>query len=106
MVLSAHRRRPQPVNIEEAQMTNRRKTISGERVVDPVCGVKVDRNASVLRANYLERTYFFCAPVCKRSFEADPQKYIGAAPKKKGIWGRYVDRLTKATGGKPPSCCG
>jgi uncharacterized membrane protein len=24
--------------------------------------------------------------------------------KRKGLWGRYLDRLNKATGGKPPCC--
>ena len=40
------------------------------------------------------------------SIMADPDKYLDRKePKKKGFWGRYLDRLNKATGGKPPSCC-
>ena len=35
-----------------------------------------------------------------------PEKYLKSGPtKRKGIWGRYLERLNKATGGKPPSCC-
>ena len=87
-------------------MSNLIKRKTDHRATDPVCGMPVESNHPALQASFKDRTYFFCAPACKRSFEADPLKYLTVKPKKKGIWGRYVDRLTKATGGKPPSCCG
>jgi Cu+-exporting ATPase len=87
-------------------MSNLIKRKSADRPTDPVCGMTVNRGPSSLQASYQNRTYFFCTPDCKQSFEADPLKYLALTPKKKGIWGRYVDRLNKATGGKTPSCCG
>jgi len=40
-----------------------------------------------------------------RGTKQNPDTYLGTeAPKKKGVWGRYLDRLNKATGGKPPCC--
>lgn len=82
------------------------KKNTGDQATDPVCGMLVEITGSALRSNYGGQTYFFCAPACRRSFESNPVEFIGRKPKKKGLWGRYVDRLTKATGGKPPSCCG
>jgi len=43
---------------------------------------------------------------CRKAFEANPDNYLEAKPKKrKGWWGRYLERLNKATGGTPPKCC-
>ena len=88
-------------------MANLLKKNHSDQVTDPVCGMPVDITGAALRSNYGGHTYFFCAPACQRSFDSNPHEYLGQTPKKKkGIWGRYVDRLTKATGGKPPTCCG
>jgi Cu+-exporting ATPase len=42
---------------------------------DPVCGMVVDP-ATRQRSEYRGRTYYFCAPGCKRAFEADPERYL------------------------------
>ena len=74
--------------------------------VDPVCHMKVAKGSTVLPFNFRDDTYYFCAKACREAFMADPDKYLGAKEtKKKGLWARYLDRLDKATGGKPPSCC-
>jgi YHS domain-containing protein len=74
-------------------------------VTDPVCGMAVDPRMSDLAATIGGKTYYFCAEGCRQSFEAAPQKYLdGGTKKKKGWWGRYLDRLEKATGGKSMSC--
>ena len=47
---------------------------------DLVCGMDVNENeakAKGLTAEYQGRTYYFCAPGCKRAFEQDPQQYVG-----------------------------
>lgn len=76
-----------------------------DRVTDPVCGLKVTAGKGI-PVEFDGRTYHFCADGCRRSFEADPAKYLlDKAPKPKGFWGRYLHRLNRATGGKPPSCC-
>lgn len=70
--------------------------------IDPVCGMTVDPATSAITATLDGKTYYFCAEGCRRSFEADPCRYL--KPKRKGLWGRYMDRLQKATGGKTMKC--
>lgn len=73
--------------------------------IDPVCRMKVGRNSRVPPFFFGDTTYYFCAPACRDAFVSDPGKYVGQnAPKKKGIWARYLERVNKATGGKPPCC--
>ncbi|MDE3076489.1 MAG: YHS domain-containing protein [Chloroflexota bacterium] len=43
---------------------------------DPVCGMNVDPKTARNSAEYQGKTYYFCAPGCKRAFEQDPQKYV------------------------------
>ena len=42
---------------------------------DPVCGMQVDPKTTQHTAEHDGRTYYFCAPSCKKAFEADPSKY-------------------------------
>ena len=73
--------------------------------VDPVCRMKVGENSKVLPFTFNDDTYFFCAESCRKEFISDPEKYLKKnSPKKKGLWGRYLDRLNKTTGGKPQCC--
>lgn len=73
---------------------------------DPVCHMTVSGRNDILPVTLGDRTYYFCAQACRDAFVSDPEKYLkGQQPKKKGIWGRYLERLTKATGGKTPPCC-
>jgi YHS domain-containing protein len=44
--------------------------------VDPICKMDVDEKSAKWRSEYKGKTYFFCAPGCKKKFDADPQKYI------------------------------
>ncbi len=46
--------------------------------IDPVCKMEVDPNTAEWKTEHNGRTYYFCAPGCKRSFEKDPQKYLDA----------------------------
>ena len=74
--------------------------------IDPVCMMKVRGGDNSLRHTHQLRTYYFCADSCRKAFIADPEKYLDPKPaKRKGLWGRYLDRLNKATDGKPPKCC-
>ena len=74
-------------------------------VIDPVCGMTVDSNHRGILATYAGCTYYFCAEGCRKAFEANPEKYLHAIhPHRKGWWGRYLDRLEKATGGKSMQC--
>jgi len=71
-------------------------------VVDPVCGMEVDPCATDLVAEYKDKTFYFCAQGCRQAFEKNPNKYL--AKRKKGWWGRYLDRLNKSTDGKAIKC--
>ena len=74
-------------------------------VVDPVCGMSVNPETAKIKAFIEGRNYYFCAEGCRKAFEANPEKYIGSeCPKPKGLWGRYMARLQKATGGTPMKC--
>jgi YHS domain-containing protein len=44
---------------------------------DPVCGMDVDTRTAAGKSEYLGKTYYFCAPGCKRDFDKDPGKYVG-----------------------------
>ena len=43
---------------------------------DPVCGMNVDEQKAAATATYKGQTYYFCAKVCKESFEKQPEKYL------------------------------
>ncbi len=47
---------------------------------DPVCGMDVEPETAAGKSEYKGTTYYFCAPGCKKSFDADPEKYIGKSP--------------------------
>lgn len=76
-----------------------------KQFVDPVCKMKVTTNSKVPPLNFHSKTYYFCAEGCREKFISNPDKFLMAKPiKRKGLWARYLDRLNKATGGKPPCC--
>ena len=77
-------------------------TTCKENPIDPVCGMSVDSTAPTITSDHDGQTYYFCAEICRKEFDADPKKYL--KPKRKGIWGRYMDRLQKSTGGKAMKC--
>ncbi|MCW4035355.1 MAG: YHS domain-containing protein [Candidatus Bathyarchaeota archaeon] len=44
--------------------------------IDPVCKMTVDEKTAKFKTTYKGKTYYFCAPGCKISFEEDPEKYL------------------------------
>jgi YHS domain-containing protein len=44
---------------------------------DPVCKMTVDEKTTTIKTEYKGKTYYFCAPSCKASFEENPEKYLG-----------------------------
>jgi Cu+-exporting ATPase len=48
------------------------------RVLDPVCGMKVDPATTRHHAEHDGRAFFFCSAGCKTKFEADPERYLAA----------------------------
>jgi xanthine dehydrogenase accessory factor len=52
--------------------------VSGQaEAIDPVCGMTVDIATARHTSEYGGQTYYFCAPGCKRSFDKEPEKYVG-----------------------------
>ena len=82
------------------------KNSSLEKYFDPVCMMEVDSSdESVLKFIYKTNTYYFCAEKCRKAFEVNPENYLNPkSRKRKGLWGRYLERLEKATGGKAQKC--
>ena len=50
------------------------------KAIDLVCGMGVDTETAPAKADYEGKTYYFCAPGCKKEFERNPRKYVGAQP--------------------------
>jgi YHS domain-containing protein len=44
--------------------------------IDPVCLMEVDEATAKWTSEYQGKTYYFCAPGCKFSFEEDPAQYL------------------------------
>ena len=47
-----------------------------EPVVDPVCGMSVDRNRAAGQVEHNGTTYYFCSKGCAAKFTADPERYL------------------------------
>lgn len=46
------------------------------QVKDVVCGMMVDPDIAHHRSEYKDKTYYFCAPGCKKAFDKEPEKYV------------------------------
>jgi YHS domain-containing protein len=44
--------------------------------IDLVCKMKVDEKTAKFKSEYQEKTYYFCAPGCKKAFDNNPEKYL------------------------------
>jgi Cu+-exporting ATPase len=53
-------------------------------VKDPVCGMNVDEKTAKLKSQYMGKTYYFCNPSCKTTFDKNPTKYAGGETKSSG----------------------
>jgi len=47
---------------------------------DPVCGMEVDEKKAAATSEHKGRTYYFCAPSCKKAFDENPEKYLEGEP--------------------------
>lgn len=46
-----------------------------EKVIDPVCGMKIDKSEAKATSEYKGKTYYFCSEGCKGKFDKGPEKY-------------------------------
>jgi len=49
--------------------------------IDPICKMKVDEKKCQITSEYKGQKYYFCAPGCKKTFDANPEKYVVAGKK-------------------------
>ena len=70
--------------------------------IDPVCGMTVKPTTAAPQTCYNGIPIYFCGEACRKTFDAEPQKF--KVNQRKGFWRRYLERLNKATGGRPPAC--
>jgi YHS domain-containing protein len=49
--------------------------------LDPVCKMQVDEESAAAKSEYKGKTYYFCAPGCKKAFDEDPPRYLGETEK-------------------------
>lgn len=44
--------------------------------IDPVCKMTVDERTVKYKSDYKGKTYYFCAPGCKKAFDANPVQFL------------------------------
>lgn len=44
--------------------------------VDPICKMTVDESSAAGKSTYNGITYYFCNPMCKTTFDQNPEKYV------------------------------
>ena len=42
---------------------------------DVICKMQVDEKTAKWKSEYKGKTYYFCAPGCKKKFDSAPEKY-------------------------------
>ncbi len=50
------------------------------QVLDPVCGMTIDRADATGSFEYRGKTYYFCNPSCEERFRAEPEKFLSGSP--------------------------
>lgn len=43
---------------------------------DLICKMDVDERTAKYKSMFQGKTYYFCAPGCKKTFEENPEKYV------------------------------
>ena len=43
---------------------------------DHVCHMDIEESTAAATSQYAGDTYYFCSVICKKKFEADPEKYV------------------------------
>jgi len=44
--------------------------------IDPVCKMTVDEKTAKFKSDYNGKAYYFCAPGCKKAFDANPGQFL------------------------------
>ena len=46
-------------------------------VTDPVCGMQIDTSEAAAQTIHGGQAYFFCSEDCRRTFEENPEEFVG-----------------------------
>lgn len=46
---------------------------------DPICGMTVDEKKASATSQHQGKTFYFCSPGCKRTFDKNPAQYAAKA---------------------------
>jgi len=57
---------------------------AAQMAIDPVCGMAVDEKSALYKSEYDGKVYYFCAAVCKRTFDQEHARLGAAARKRNG----------------------
>jgi len=52
------------------------KSQSHPRVVDVICGMKIDPTTAAATRDHDGTTFHFCSKGCAKEFDSDPQRYV------------------------------
>lgn len=75
-----------PVKREAETLTGMKKeeehevqamTVEKNVAIDPVCKMEVDKDSATITSDYNGKKYYFCSPGCKKSFDEEPEKFLG-----------------------------
>jgi YHS domain-containing protein len=47
-----------------------------DMAIDPICKMEVDEKTAQFKSDFKGKTYYFCAPGCKKQFDENPEKYV------------------------------
>ena len=74
--------RPAPPTATHACCSGHRDAPKADdgRVLDPVCGMRVDPATTPHHAGHAGQTYHFCSAGCRTKFVADPARYLQPSP--------------------------
>lgn len=53
--------------------------VKNDMAKDLVCDMDVDEKTAKWKTVYKGKTYYFCAPGCKKAFEEEPETYISGS---------------------------
>ncbi len=69
-------KKEETMKMEPAAMQEHEKEVM-RMAKDPVCGMEVDEKTAPAKSEHMGKTYYFCAPACKKAFDENPAKYSG-----------------------------
>jgi len=71
--------------------------VTGDEVIDPVCGMTIPKARAPFNAEHEGSTYYFCSVQCASRFDADADAYAAAAKLNLPGWGEtpHPDSVAK-----------